>query len=108
AVIKVGVVVTAHTSEQRYGAHGNEAIAKQLKDPNIELYAIIDPGSEDEADVVAAMKQYFPEGRKIVGDDAKALAKLDVIVASRAWYMQPGVLDAIEEAVNGGVGFLYQ
>jgi RNA polymerase sigma factor (sigma-70 family) len=106
--IKVGVIVTAHTSEPRYGAHGNEAIAKQLKDPSIELYAIIDPGSEDENDVVEAINQYFPKGRKIIGDDPKQLAKLDVIVASRAWYMQPEVLDAIEEAVNGGVGFLYQ
>jgi len=105
--IKVGVIVTENTSQPEYGAHGNEAIAAKLKDPAIDLYAIIDPGSADAPDVVEAMKQNFPPGHVIIGDNAQQLSKLNVIVACRAWTMRDEVLEALKNTVNDGVPLMY-
>jgi hypothetical protein len=114
AKIKVGVLVSKFTAEgpswtgQPWGwKHAH--IATRLADAEIELYAIVDPGTADDAGVVKAIGEEFPadiKGRVIDGADDAALAKLDVIVANRITNIDERQADAMVKAISGGVRLL--
>jgi hypothetical protein len=112
--LKVGVIVSLYTATEPswlgrpYGFKHADA-AKDFDDPSVELYAIVDPDTQGDEQVLEALKTYFPAGRQdrlIDGSDAKALAQLHAIVALRAWNMHDAVLAAIDEAVKSGVGLV--
>jgi hypothetical protein len=114
AKIKVGVLVSKATAEgpswlgKPYGwQHAH--IATRLVDPQIELYAIVDPGTADDAGVAKTIGDEFPpdiKGRVIDGADDAALAKLDVIVSNRIVNIDERQVDAMVKAVSGGVRLL--
>ena len=70
-----------------------------------EVHAIIDPGSEKEPDLLAALDKLGLAGKWISGADVDALAKIDVIVSGPNPNMRPEVVKGIIEAVRRGVGF---
>ncbi len=111
--IKVGWIVSKNTFQVPYG-HGNDnfdsvtVIHKRFVDPEIELFAIIEPGTETDDDVIEVVTDNFPQDHVLDGTDAKSLAFLDVIVCSRDWAVNRDVLVAVRQAVEGGVGLLRQ
>ena len=108
--IKVGWVVSLSTFEHPTGhgpggrADSVTAIRKRLIDPEVELFALIEPGTEENEDVINVVRSNFEADHVVSGADAAELAKLDVIVCSRAWAVKDEVLEAVAKAVEGGVG----
>jgi len=111
AKFKVGVLVSKGTAEgpswkgEPYG-WGHANAAKRLVDPQVELYAIVDPGTADDEEVVKAINKSFPaEARKRIvdGGDEAALAKLDVIVAHHIANIDEQQVAAMIKAISGGV-----
>jgi hypothetical protein len=109
--IKVGWVVSQSTFQYPKG-HGVTrfdsvtAAIKRFADPEIDLYAIIEPGTEANDDVVKIVTDNFPADHVIDGTSLESLKTLNVIVCSRDWAVNDEVLDAIAKAVEGGVGLL--
>jgi hypothetical protein len=109
--IKVGWVVSLSTIEQPKG-HGTTrfdsvtALVKRFADPEIDLYAIIEPGTESDEKIVKPVTENFPADHVIDGTDVKTLSTLQVIVCSRDWAVKDEVLEAIAKAIEGGVGLL--
>jgi hypothetical protein len=109
--IKVGWMVSEWTSQEHpYGTPGNTenvtAIRQRFMDPEIELFAIIEPDTQDSQWVQGIVKKYFKSGHVVNGGDAEALSKLDVIVLSRDWNMRKAVMEGILKAVGNGTGLL--
>jgi len=110
--MKVGWVVSQSTFEypQGHGAGARfdsvTAIHKRFVDPDIELFALIEPGTESNEDIATVVRENFEADHVINGADPAELAKLDVIVCSRAWSVKDDMLEAITKAVEGGVGLL--
>lgn len=107
-VIKVGWMASEWTMDEHpYGKVGNTenvaAIRPRLDDAELEIVAIIEPGTENTGVMPQVLKKYF-KGKYISGTDVDKLSKLDVIVCSRDWNMKPEVMQAILKAVNNGVG----
>src|SRR5207247_604586 len=68
--VKVGVIVSRTTAKGANFAgttqgYKHAAIAAQLRDKETELYAVIDPDSEKDPDLVKTLHRYFPENRVI-------------------------------------------
>jgi len=109
--IKVGWVVSQTTFQYPTG-HGLTrfdsvtAIIKRFADPEIDLYAIIEPGTESSEDVVKIVTDNFPADHVLDGSNVESLKTLNVIVASRDWAVNDQVLEAIAKAVEDGVGLL--
>jgi hypothetical protein len=113
--IKVGIVVSLFTATgpswagAPYGFSHADPASDFDDAERFELYAVVDPGTQDDEQVREAVAKYFPEGQRdrlIDGSDAKQLGQLHAIVARRTWNAQGPVLDAIAEAVRVGVGFV--
>jgi RNA polymerase sigma factor (sigma-70 family) len=110
--IKVGVTVSAWTAETNspsgkpWGYTVQTRIAAELRAPDIELYPIIEPGSQDKVEQIAALKAAYPNRPVIDGGDPDALKQLDVIVAHEDWMVPDEVLAAFDKAVDGGVSLL--
>jgi hypothetical protein len=110
--IKVGVSVSAWTAEsispsnKPWGYPVQTRIAAELRAPDIELFAIIEPGSADKPDQIAALKAAYSDRPAIDGSNVDALRQLDVIVAHEFWMVQPEMLAAFDKAVEGGVPLL--
>lgn len=110
--IRVGVMVSDFSangpswSEGKYGYRAIDAIMPALIDPDLELIAVIEPGSESQADLQDVLGSWFGNQRPIDGSDPDALSQLDVILVCLGYNMRPEVLDGIEQAVSGGVGLV--
>jgi hypothetical protein len=114
AKIRVGVLVSKATAEgpswigKPYGWQ-HAGIATRLIDAQIELYAIVDPGTATDAGVLKAIGEEFPADanrRVIDGADDAGLAKLDVIVSNRIVNIDERQVDAMVNAVSGGARLL--
>jgi RNA polymerase sigma factor (sigma-70 family) len=113
--IKVGVLLSEftttgwHTTDTTggYNLEGHQSIYFHLKRlPQLKIYTIVEPGQNPELEKqLPGVTKY---GWLIDGSDVKSLSQLDVIVAGHSWHMRPEVLNAIDQAVQGGVGFLHQ
>jgi hypothetical protein len=106
--LKVGVIISRFTATgpswagSPYG-YTHASIALLLVNENIQLYAIAEPGSEDDAEFVAALAANFPaDVPKISSTDPAALRTLDVIVAQRIANMNDETISAIHQAVQEG------
>jgi hypothetical protein len=113
AKLKVGVLVSQYTATgpnlggRPYGyAHAN--VAGELKDDSLQLIPIIEPDSENDADLAAVVKEKFPdaEGQVYRADDKTSLATLDAIVLARVPNLKDEVIEGVKHAVDGGVGLL--
>ncbi|MBA3273941.1 MAG: hypothetical protein H0T11_08750 [Chthoniobacterales bacterium] len=108
--LKVGVIISKFTATgpnwggAPYGyTHAN--IAKALAVDGIELHAIVEPESEGDAALVAALAENFPADVPLLdGHDEEVLKTLDVIVGQRIANMQDEMVAAIHGAVNAGTG----
>jgi RNA polymerase sigma factor (sigma-70 family) len=112
--IKVGLLLSEFTAtgwhariDDAYGLKKHQTILTRLRRlPQIQLYTIVEPGPNPELEKqLPGLMKY---GWLIDGSQAKALEKLDVIVADHDWHMRPDVLSAMDEAIQNGVGFLHQ
>jgi hypothetical protein len=110
--IKVGWIVSQTTAEQPIG-HGLNtrfdsviAIHQRFVDPDIDLYAIIEPGTEGREEVAKVVSDNFPADHVIDGTDVNTLSTMNVIVCSRDFAVKDEVLEAVAKAVEGGVGLL--
>jgi hypothetical protein len=110
ATIKVGVVISLRTAKadspmkRPWGYEVQNRIAIDLQAPDVELYPIIEAGTEKEDKIPEQIELYF-SGRKPISD-ADSLKQLDVIVANEVWVTTDDLLANIEAAVSSGVGFL--
>ncbi len=111
--LKVGVLVSLYTATgpnlggRPYGySHAN--VAGELKDESLQLIPIIEPDSENDADLATVVKEKFPdaEGQVFRADDKNALATLDLIVLARVPNLKDEVIEGVKTAVDGGVGLL--
>ncbi len=109
--LKVGVIVSKSTAtgftwvNAPYG-YVHAAIASPLQRKEIDLYPIIEPGTGDDPEVARVCRNISPNNKPLDGSKAGQLKTLDVIVSHRASNMRGEVLDAMIEAIRGGVGFL--
>jgi RNA polymerase sigma factor (sigma-70 family) len=112
--IKVGILVSDYSAntpndngvKNSYLPLG--AMLKELDDPALERFAVIEPGTAQKTDLARMVGTYFPPNHTIVGSDAEALRKLDVIVCPISINMRDDVLNALIRAVSDGVGILNQ
>lgn len=72
----------------------------------VQMVGIIEPGSESVGQVECTIREYGLLGGLIRGDDREALATLDVIILGMMLDISPTIIDAISDAVRGGVGLL--
>lgn len=114
AKIKVGIIVSdfsatgPHDMPSPFGYANQIRRISELRDPSIEIYPIIDPGSENAGQLPSILHGGFPTAKPINGADLDELRKLDVILTNYNANMRDDVLLAIESAVNGGVGLIWQ
>ena len=75
-------------------------------DPLFELIPIVEPGTAEDPDLLAALKTSFKGKPAIDATDRNQISTLDVIVCPRVWNETPEVMNAIESAVSRGAGLL--
>src|SRR5207253_2893442 len=80
---------------------------KLLKDPELELFAIIEPETDPQGEARSVLR-LVSKDHVIDGSNAGALKQLDVMVSCFQWNVRPQVLEAMTTAVNDGVGLLFQ
>jgi hypothetical protein len=83
-------------------------VADELKDASLQLIPIIEPDSENDADLATVIKEKFPEaeGQVFRADDKTALATLDAIVLARVPNLKDEVIEGVRTSVDGGVALL--
>jgi len=108
--IKVGVYLSHFTANgpnwtgKGWGYNSQVRIMRELKSPEIELYALIEPGSEKEPDLVAKLNTHFKTRPKLDVTNVTALRQLDVIVANCVNNVPDPALTALETVVGEGKG----
>jgi hypothetical protein len=113
--IKVGVLVSQYTAtgpcwtsnRKQFGFLRARQGLQLLKDPGMDLYAIVDPGTDLHGEIVGAIRG-MPADHIIDGGDPAALQKMDVIVSYFQWNLPDVVLAAMVKAVQNGTGLLVQ
>jgi len=108
--LKVGVYLSHFTANgpnwtgKGWGYNSQVRIMRELKSPEFELYALIEPGSEKQADLLAKLNTHFKTRPKLDVTDVAALRQLDVIVANCVNNVPDAALKAIETVVGEGKG----
>jgi hypothetical protein len=113
--IKVGVLVSQYTAtgpcwtsnRKQFGFMRARQGMELLKDSAIDLYAVVDPGTDLHGEIVGAIRG-MPSDHIIDGGDAAALRKMDVIVSYFQWNLPDAVVAAMVQAVQDGTGLLVQ
>ena len=112
--VRVGVMLSQFTASGPYLTSvpyaykdGYLEMDRALRtDPLIELLPIVEPGSMNDPDLIAALKTSFKGEPTIDATKLDQLATLDVIVCPRVWNETPEVMNAIETTVSKGTGLL--
>ncbi len=110
--IKVGVYLSHYTANgpnwtgKGWGYNSQVRILREMKSPEIELYALIEPGSEKQPDLVAKLNAHFKTRPKLDVTDPRALRQVDVIVANAINNATDPALAALETVVGEGKGLL--
>jgi RNA polymerase sigma factor (sigma-70 family) len=78
-----------------------------FQDPNIDLFAILEPNTRRTAEVTALLRRFTPD-HILDGTDVQSLSKLNAMVSYFQWNVEPAVLKAMDQAVRGGVGMYFQ
>jgi hypothetical protein len=108
AKIKVGIILVDPSQDQVFYRKMIGAAMKNLKDPEVELYALTTQQMTQENEVAALLKKEFDEQHRIDATDAANLRDLNVIVAYFAGAMQDEMIAPITESVEHGAGLLIQ
>ena len=112
--LKVGVLVSQYTatgpflsSGRPYG-YDHAKIADELRDESVQLFPVIEAGSENDAELGEAIKQRIPEseGQVYLASDLEALRSLDAIVLARVPNLKEDAPAGIHSAVSAGTGLL--
>jgi len=113
--IKLGIMLSDYTMTGPAGAHMGQGFGglniglQRTDDPRFERFAIIEPGTANNASIATMIKRFFPAGNVIDGSRPDELRKLDVIACFSATNMHDDVLDAMIEVVrDDGRGLLSQ
>jgi RNA polymerase sigma factor (sigma-70 family) len=85
--------------------HAHPKVVPALADPSVEMWAVLEPGSEEDPSIAQIVQDVFG-GRQLNGGDPEQLRTCDVIVAAGIRNATPEVLRALEYAVNEGTGLL--
>jgi hypothetical protein len=106
--IRVGVIVSAFTANgphwlQQPHGYAHAEIAATLVDPSVDLYAVVEPDTEQTPGQRDLIDRLFPAGHAIVCTDSAAMAGLEVIVAHRVWNLGDPLLGSLTRAVSDGV-----
>jgi hypothetical protein len=108
--IKVGVYLSHFTANgpnwtgKGWGYNSQVRILREMKSPELELYALIEPGSEQQPDLIAKLNTHFPTRPKLLVTDVAAMRQLDVIVANCVNNVPDDALTALETVVGEGKG----
>lgn len=108
--IKVGVYLSHYTANgpnwtgKGWGYNSQVRILREMKTPGLELYALIEPGSEKQPDLLAKLNTHFKTRPKLDVTDPSALRQLDVIVANAVNNVPDAALTALETVVGEGKG----
>jgi RNA polymerase sigma factor (sigma-70 family) len=112
--IKVGILVSDYSANSpndngvKNGYLPLAVMLRALDDPSLDRFAVIEPGTAQNADLARIVGTYFPPNHMIDGADAEALRNLDVLVCPISINMRDEVLSAFIRAVSDGVGILNQ
>jgi hypothetical protein len=111
--IQVGVTVSKWTAETNspsgkpWGYDKQVRIVAELATAaDLELYPVIEPGSETDDELMKQVRTAFPGYDPIDAGDPDALKHLDVIVAHEDWMVPDDMLKGVEHAVRDGVNLL--
>ncbi|HTL28317.1 MAG TPA: sigma-70 family RNA polymerase sigma factor [Tepidisphaeraceae bacterium] len=85
--------------------HAHPKVVPALADPSIEMWAVLEPGSEEDPSIAQIVQDVFG-GRQLNGADVSQLQKCDVIVAAGVRNATPEVLRTLEYVVNEGTGLM--
>jgi hypothetical protein len=107
--IRVGVLAL-HLREPRDkpGGVSRLQVVKHLPVGEFDIRAIVDQTVTDNDPLQEKQRATLMPGATIDVSDVPALKSLDVIIASREWYLDDAAASAIHEAVESGVGILNQ
>ena len=114
APIKLGIIISKFTAtgphwiDKPYGYGNQMQRLSELKDPGIEWYPVIEPGTEIDKDLAGILLRTFPGKTPINGYDATELKKLDVVLGHMICNMQDKMATALTEAVKDGLGLVQQ
>ncbi|HEX8521930.1 MAG TPA: hypothetical protein VF669_06705 [Tepidisphaeraceae bacterium] len=111
--LKVGVLVSQYTATgpnlggRPYG-YDHAKVTEELKDDSVQMIPIIEPGSEEDADLAGVIKERFPDAdnQVFLASDENSMKSLDAIVLARVPNMNEDVLDGVGKAVQSGVSLL--
>jgi len=112
--IKLGIIVSQYTAtgphwiDTPYGYGNQLRRLAELRDPSIELYPVIEPGTETDAELSRILTRSFPGKTPVNGYDAAELRKLDAVMGHMIFNLQPQMADALVTAVKDGLGFIQQ
>jgi hypothetical protein len=108
--IKVAVYLSEYCASGADGtqwAYGHSCqIVSDLRDRELQLTPIIEPGTEAEPDLKKILHIYFNDAKPADATNAAVLKTFDVIVIPRINYVRDDELNAIEQAVKSGTGLL--
>jgi RNA polymerase sigma factor (sigma-70 family) len=111
--LRVGYLVSKYTVDgpgrafngSKY-THAHSKVVPLLTDPTTELWAVVEPGTDDDPGIAQIVQTVF-DGRQLDGGDVAQLKTCDVLVAAGVRNAVGPVLGAIDHAVSdAGVGLL--
>lgn len=111
---RVGIVMShftatgPHAIERPYGYEHQSSLvfAGVFAEYNYDVYAIVEPGTENEGDLPTVLSAANLVGKTINGADAAALKTLDCIFVKALVNCPDDVMKALVEAVRSGVGMV--
>ena len=111
-VPRVGIILSEftagykHSMQHEYSYQHSVGIAQFLIDLGYDVYAVIDPGTEEDGYLPQVLTHLGLEGRVVNGADPQELAQIDVVVSGHNPMMRDDMLDALLAAVKDGLGFV--
>jgi hypothetical protein len=108
--IRVGIILSRTTADTLgpdkapRGYDKQIRIAADLNVADIDIFPIVEAGTDRDPRVAGGLRHYFPRHGPIAGEDADALKHLDVIANAEVWSTTPELLSAVDAAVQSGVG----
>jgi RNA polymerase sigma factor (sigma-70 family) len=110
AKIRVGFYLSHLNATSQDPGTGKEfgygmLLMRELNDSSFEVVPVIEPATESLGELPKVLATYFPRRKPLNAADVNDLRTLDAFIAGSA-NVPPEVLDAIEKAVNDGMGLM--
>lgn len=109
---RVGILLSEFSAEHEHSmpyayTYGHTVgIAQLLMDLGYDLYAVIDPGSENSGYLPQVLERLGLTDRTVSATDSAALAGLEVVVKGHSPMMRDEVLGGLRQAVENGLGLV--